>query len=78
MFATFKMSPNFFDEKSLEKYYENGIRLYDAQKRMVNQSLDQYLSIDGVLKAVEIEKEWFPETSSACPRQKSINFIKVL
>ena len=61
MFATFKMSPNFFDEKSLEKYYENGIRLYDAQKRMVNQSLDQYLSIDGVLKAVEIEKEWFPE-----------------
>ena len=40
MFATFKTSPNFFDEKSLEKYYENGIRLYDAQKRMVNQSLD--------------------------------------
>ena len=74
MFATFKMSPNFFDEKSLEKYYENGIRLYDAQKRMVNQSLDQYLSIDGVLKAVEIE----PKASSACPRQKSINFIKVL
>lgn len=33
MFATFKMSPNFFDEKSLEKYYENGIRLYDAAEK---------------------------------------------
>lgn len=40
MFATFKISSKFLDEKSLEKYYEKGIRLYDAQKRMVNQSLD--------------------------------------
>lgn len=63
MFATFKMELSRFQEEireeTREKYYKKGLELYAAHKRKLNESLEKYLSLNGQLKASEIESDWF-------------------
>ena len=60
MFATFKMDLPELAGDIREQYYKKGLKLYSAHKQKVKESLDKYLSVDGELKASEIEKDWFP------------------
>lgn len=60
MFATFKMDLPDLSRDDWEKYYKNGLEVYKSHKQKIKESLDKYLSVDGELKASEIEKDWFP------------------
>mgnify|MGYP004657830869 CR=1 FL=1 len=60
MFATFKMDLPNLSGGVWEEYYNKGLKVYSAHKQKIKASLDKYLSIDGELKASEIEKDWFP------------------
>lgn len=60
MFATFKMDLPNMGESIWEQHYKKGLEIYSAHKRKIKESLDKYLSVDGELKASEIEKDWFP------------------
>lgn len=60
MFATFKMALPDMNETIWEQYYKKGLEVYSAHKHKIKESLDKYLSVDGELKASEIEKDWFP------------------
>lgn len=60
MFATFKMDLPESAGEIREQYYKKGLKVYSAHKQKVKESLDRYLSVDGELKASEIEKDWFP------------------
>lgn len=60
MFATFKMDLSELPEEILEQYYKKGLKVYSINKQKIEESLDKYLSVDGELRASEIEKDWFP------------------
>ena len=60
MFATFKMNLPSFTGDDFKEFYGKGLQLYSDQKQKIHQSLDDYLSPNGTLKASEIEKVWFP------------------
>lgn len=60
MFATFKLNLQDLSGEFWEEYYRKGLKLYGVHKQKIKESLDKYLSIDGELKASEIEKDWFP------------------
>lgn len=60
MYVPFKMNLPYFSGASLESYYAEGKKLYDAHKTSIKKSIEQYLSTEGVLNASEIEKDWFP------------------
>lgn len=60
MFATFKMDLPDMPRDVWEDCYSKGLKVYSAHKRQIKESLDKYLSVDGELKASEIEKDWFP------------------
>lgn len=59
MFATFKMALPDMNETSWKQYYEKGLAVYSTHKQKIKESLDKYLSVDGELKASEIEEDWF-------------------
>lgn len=63
MFATFKMKLPRFTGDDFEEFYQKGLRLYNSQKKIVQESLDKYLSPNGFLRASEIENDWFPSIS---------------
>lgn len=60
MFATFKIALPDMNETIWKQYYEKGLAVYSTHKQKIKESLDKYLSVDGELKASEIEKDWFP------------------
>lgn len=60
MFATFKMDLPVLPGGVRERYYNKGKEVYGNHKQIIKESLDKYLSVDGELKASEIEKDWFP------------------
>lgn len=60
MFSSFKIELNGFSQKIIEEYYKKGVKIYDAHKLIIKKSLDKYLSVDGELKASDIEADWFP------------------
>ena len=60
MFATFKMNLPDLSGDIWEQCYNKGLNVYSTQKQEMKESLDKYLSVDGELKASEIEKDWFP------------------
>lgn len=60
MFATFKINLHKLSGDNWNQYYEIGINVYEEYKREIKASLNKYLSVDGELKASEIEKDWFP------------------
>lgn len=60
MFATFKMDLPNLSEGVWKEYYNKGVQEYSIHKQKIKGSLDKYLSVDGELKASEIEDDWFP------------------
>ncbi len=60
MFATFKMDLPDLSRDDWERYYKNDLEVFKSHKRKIKEYLDKYLSVDGELKASEIEKDWFP------------------
>lgn len=48
------------NDTTWKQYYEKGLVVYSTHKQKTKESLDKYLSVDGELKASEIEKDGFP------------------
>lgn len=65
MYATFKMDLQEFNlNESMKAYYEIGTKYFEEQKRSVQNSLDTYLSASGVLRASDLENDWFPQVQA--------------
>ncbi len=65
MFARFNFKLEKFDLTTdsilyEERYYRYGQELFEKHKQNVCKSLDEYLSVDGILQADIVEKTWFP------------------
>lgn len=41
-------------------FYSLGQETFSSQKQYIRNSLDKYLSPEGVLQISEVEKDWFP------------------
>lgn len=48
-------------QNAYELYYDVGAKLFEGQKRIISENLEKYLGTNGVLKADEIENDWFPQ-----------------
>lgn len=65
MFARFNIKLEEFDLTTdsilyEKRYYRYGKELFEEHKQNVCKSLDEYLSVDGILQADKIEETWFP------------------
>ena len=48
-------------QNEYELYYDAGAELFEGQKRIISENLEEYLGTNGVLQADEIENDWFPQ-----------------
>jgi len=47
--------------KNLPEYYEPGRHVMENQRRQIRHSLDQFLSLQGIIDGRELENNWFPQ-----------------
>lgn len=60
MYKAFKMDLSDFSQSDIKDFYSLGQESFSSQKQYVRNSLDKYLSPEGVLQISEVEKDWFP------------------
>lgn len=46
----------------VDKYYKQGLVIYNAKTSELHKSLDRYITIDGSLNGDKMMKEWFPQS----------------
>lgn len=49
-----------FSQSDIMDFYSLGQETFSSQKQYIRNSLDKYLSPEGVLQISEVEKDWFP------------------
>lgn len=68
MFARFKFNldkvENWTTIDILRNYHSVGNSLFSEHKKSVRNSLDEFLSVKGIIDAEQIEKEWFPQLTT--------------
>ncbi|WP_164130436.1 hypothetical protein [Sharpea azabuensis] len=56
MYASFKMSLQDIKSEISNEYYKKGLEIFNVDKKIAKDSLEEFLSTDGELQASEIEK----------------------
>ena len=57
MFAGFNLETT----KDYSMYYETGKKLFDVQRRKVEEDLDKFLDPDGTIDGTKLANNWFPQ-----------------
>lgn len=59
MFAGFNVVVN--SKEKFYSYHESGLSIYNKHKRVITDSLENYINPDGALSEKDIENDWFPK-----------------
>ena len=64
MYAGFNLIMSKEDEIYLKQYAQPGEKLFLNRKRVIRDTLDKYINVDGSLNVAMIEEEWFKNINS--------------
>ena len=61
MFAAYKYSPNkYFYNSIINQYHSKGETIYEEHKGVVQKSLSEFISSDGIINGTKLRENWFP------------------
>lgn len=62
MFAGFNVAID--SEEKFSRYRESGSEIYSKHKKVISDSLENYINPDGTLNEKDIENDWFPKVGA--------------
>lgn len=74
MFAGFNVLVN--SKEKFYSYHESGLSIYNKHKRVIIDSLENYINPDGALSEKDIENDWFPKINAHVFLSHSHNDLK--
>lgn len=74
MFAGFNVVVN--SKEKFYSYYDSGLSIYNKHKRVITDSLENYINPDESLSEKDIENDWFPKIDAHVFLSHSHNDLK--